>query len=38
MSHQKQNTPQPDLKKLEAAIGYHFQNLSLLRNAMTHSS
>ncbi|MCD7859325.1 MAG: ribonuclease III [Firmicutes bacterium] len=26
------------MKELEAAIGYHFQNISLLQNALTHSS
>ena len=26
------------IKDLEAAIGYHFQNISLLQNALTHSS
>ncbi len=26
------------IKELEAAIGYHFQNISLLQNALTHSS
>lgn len=26
------------LKDLETAIGYHFQNISLLQNALTHSS
>ncbi len=26
------------IKDLETAIGYHFQNLSLLQNALTHSS
>lgn len=26
------------LKDLEAAIGYHFQNITLLQNALTHSS
>ena len=26
------------LKDLEAVIGYHFRNISLLQNALTHSS
>ena len=26
------------IKELETAIGYHFQNISLLQNALTHSS
>ena len=26
------------IKDLEAAIGYHFHNISLLQNALTHSS
>ena len=26
------------IKDLEAAIGYHFSNISLLQNALTHSS
>ncbi len=26
------------IKDLEAAIGYRFQNLTLLQNALTHSS
>ena len=26
------------IKDLEKAIGYHFQNIQLLQNALTHSS
>ena len=26
------------IKDLEAAVGYHFRNISLLQNALTHSS
>ena len=26
------------IKDLEEAIGYHFQNISLLQNALAHSS
>ena len=38
MSRSRQPVPAPDWKALEKNIGYHFQNIGLLRNALTHSS
>ena len=39
MSRQKQQgRPAADWAKLEASVGYRFHNISLLKNAMTHSS